>query len=107
MKKICVKAGSIVRLMQPFQPDPQASYQYQFGVVAGITASEEDGTQDLSQQPLGSVGSEVIIYLYDPELDKPYLDAWGMQALFYFAATEVEPVRLDSLSSSSRSIAVS
>ncbi|WP_448602661.1 hypothetical protein [Thermoleptolyngbya sp.] len=74
--------GDLVRLKQPFQPEPDSKRQYRYGIIAGIVWSED------ASPPSPPV--EIVLYLYDPDTQQAYTDAAGLQAIYAFRPDELE-----------------
>lgn len=76
--------GDIVRLKQPFQPEPDSDRTYNYGIIAGIVWSED---ASLPSPPV-----EIVLYLYDPDAQQVYTDAANLEALYAFRPNELELV---------------
>ncbi|GAB4466078.1 MAG: hypothetical protein OHK0037_21480 [Elainellaceae cyanobacterium] len=76
--------GDIVRLKQPFQPEPDSDRTYSYGIIAGIVWSED------ASPPSPPV--EIVLYLYDPDAQRVYTDATGLEAIYAFRPNELELV---------------
>ncbi|OLP17264.1 hypothetical protein BST81_15710 [Leptolyngbya sp. 'hensonii'] len=91
-----LQQGDIVRLIQPFKPDPGASQEYRFGLVVGLNrcsfedmgAVPEPERSRRSRYPVGK-RMEVILHLYDPVTATTYVDDRQAGALFSFYLHEV------------------
>ncbi|MFQ3617318.1 MAG: hypothetical protein SNJ57_11835 [Cyanobacteriota bacterium] len=76
--------GDLVRLKQPFQPDPNRDRTYSYGIIAGIVWSEDASSL--------SPPTEIVLYLYDPDAQQIYTDSAGLQAIYAFRPDELERV---------------
>ncbi|BAU43725.1 hypothetical protein [Leptolyngbya sp. O-77] len=76
--------GDLVRLKQPFQPEPDSDRTYSYGIIAGIVWSED---ASLPSPPV-----EIVLYLYDLDTRQIYVDSAGLQAIYAFRADELELV---------------
>lgn len=74
--------GDLVRLKQPFQPEPDSDRTYNYGIIAGIVWSED------ASPPSPPV--EIVLCLYNPDTQKIYIDSSGLQALYAFRPNELE-----------------
>lgn len=81
-----MKIGDIVRLKQPFKPEPDCLEEYRYGVVIGLVETDRDST---GAQPRSRL-SEVILQLYNPETAIVYTDGFGTRPMFYFRIDELE-----------------
>lgn len=75
--------GDLVRLKQPFQPEPNSDRVYSYGIIAGIVWSED------ASPPSPPV--EIVLYLYDPDAQQIYTDSAGLEALYAFRPDELGP----------------
>lgn len=110
-----MEIGDIVRLKQPFRPEPDCVEEYSYGVVVGLVEIDRDNSNRDSIDPnninqdnidrdnigRGSIDrddntawrrssfSEVVVQLYNPETSTVYTDEFGSQPLFYFRVDEL------------------
>lgn len=90
-----MKTGDIVRLKQPFKPQPQHPKEYCFGIITDLVTDpvQEGLPQDSHEEPELSNPlelSEILVYLYDPDTSTIFTDELGVQAVFAFKLDEVE-----------------
>lgn len=86
-----MEIGDIVRLKQPFRPEPACLEEYRYGVVIGLVEIDRDkSNRDDSEPGQRSQFSEVILQLYQPETSSVYTDELGIQPMFYFRIDELE-----------------
>ncbi|MDG2615007.1 hypothetical protein P7L53_02000 [Thermoleptolyngbya sichuanensis XZ-Cy5] len=74
--------GDLVRLRQPFSPEPNSERTYSYGIIAGIVWSED------ASPP--SSPAEIVLYLYDLDTQQIYVDSAGLQAIYAFRPDELE-----------------
>lgn len=80
-----MKKGDLVRLKQPFAPEPGGQQQYQFAVIMALIKAQDV----LSESP---AFESAIVSLFDPASHTIYTDEFGAQAMFVFQQNEIEPV---------------
>jgi hypothetical protein len=93
-----IKAGDVVRLLQPFRPERYSYQKYAFAIVAGVV--RDDSTSSKNHQSISDSKQtaaehqpgldELVVYLYEPHSSTIYVDRFGVKALFSFDADEVE-----------------
>jgi hypothetical protein len=81
--KLRMQVGDLVRLKQPFRPSPDSLQEYSFGIVVGLGVDRSQGNNTPEV-------IEVILYLYDPDTSTPYIDEFGVQAMYSFYPEELE-----------------
>lgn len=81
-----MKPGDRVRLKQPFQPEAKLLRRYTCADVVGLIPPD---------RACVDMPGEVIVTLYDLELDQPYLDEKGIQPFYSFRTDEVELIQAD------------
>lgn len=91
-----IKLGDVVRLLEPFRPEQNSSQEYNFAIVAGIVT--DDSLQSENYQYICSEQTapmhppevdELVVYLYEPDDLRIYVDQFGAKALFSFNSNEV------------------
>lgn len=91
-----MEIGDIVRLKQPFRPEPDCLEEYHYGIVIGLVEMERESSdrnvKDIktSEPRQRSQFSEVVLQLYQPETSSVYTDELGSQSMFYFRVDELE-----------------
>lgn len=78
-----MKTGDRVQLKQPFQPEVQLLRRYQYAEVVGTVAPGTLGNGD---------PGEVVVHLYDTDLNAFYTDAAGVKPLYWFRPDELIPL---------------
>lgn len=81
-----MEIGDIVRLKQPFRPEPDCVEEYRYGIVVGLIEIDRDDNEPGQRSQL----SEAVLQLYQPETSKVYTDEFGIQPMFYFRIDEIE-----------------
>lgn len=81
-----MEIGDIVRLKQPFRPEPDCLEEYRYGIVVGLIEIDRDDSEPGQRSQL----SEAVLQLYQPETSKVYIDEFGIQPMFYFRIDELE-----------------
>ena len=77
-----MKVGDIIRLKQPFCPDPRIYKAYRYAVVAELI---QPATGLASAFP-----AEILVNLYDPVISEVYTDERGVKVLYVFYPEEIE-----------------